>query len=175
MLVRGITLENLFAAGCVASRALGNEIELCDVRPANKSGTAWRFRAKVKHLDRPGHRLHLHAWMLGAASRPRRSRHRCGHGYAHLFTAIYERVPQAVITTAMARYTSAAHVLVEFPGVLQRNIGSHFYPVPLSDACSCPTDEVETDTIEPWQWRLGEPELPSRENTTGADALEGVV
>ena len=47
MLVRGITREDLEAAVEVASSELGNTILLDELRPANKKGTAFRFRVKV--------------------------------------------------------------------------------------------------------------------------------
>jgi hypothetical protein len=160
MMVRRISEEDLLAAVDVASRSLKNEIVLEDLRPVNRQRTSWRFRTKVKHLDRPGHRIHLHSYVLGAVEKPRRSRHLCGHGHAHLYVAIFERSPAATIRTALATYKGSAHFLSTFDEVMERNVGSRYYPIRFADSCSCPSDVVETSTIEPWRWWLGEPELP---------------
>jgi hypothetical protein len=86
--------------------------------------------------------------------------------------AVYERAPEAIIRTSLACYRGYAHFLVEYPRVLQEtNIGSAFYSLPLADACSYPSDEVETITIEPWEWRLGTPEMPSPENLGGREEV----
>ncbi len=112
MLVRHISKENLLAAVEVASRSLGNDIVLEDLHPTNQARTSWRFRTKVKYLDHPGHRVHLHSW----------------------------------------------------GDVMEANVGSRYCPVRFADSCSCASDAVPTDTIEPWTWRLGEPALPTPES-----------
>jgi hypothetical protein len=172
MLVRHISKDDLWAAAAVASRSLGNEIILEDLRPTNRQRTSWRFRIKVLDLGKPGHRIHLHSYVLGAADKPRRSRHLCAHGHAHPYTAIFERSPNAVIRTALATYKGSAHFLSTFEDVMERNVGSRYYPVRFADSCSCPSDDVPTDTIEPWTWRLGEPELPTPE---GVNHREEVI
>jgi hypothetical protein len=148
MLIRGVTRDDLMAAADVASMALGNELVVYDLRPANRSQTAWRLRLKVADLDKPGARLHLRDYYFGVTERPRRSRHACCHAHGAFYTAVFERNEHAVIETAHARYRGARDFLCAYPVVLDRNIGSMMFPIRFGDCCTCHSDLIETDSIE---------------------------
>ena len=163
MIIRGVSLEDLEAARDVASQLLGNEIVFSQVRPY--SPKVHGIRLQVKDIDGPGARRHSCMYLLGHAERPRRSRFACAHTYGHLFAAIFERNPEARIHTAMADYKGVRDFLDKYPGVVDANVGSQMFPIRYGDECTCLSDEIPTDTIEPYLWWCGEPELPSTANT----------
>ncbi len=142
MLVRGISREDLEAAVGVASRALGNELEAYDVTLANKRGDAWNVRLKVRDLDEPGARLHLHMYYLGHAPKPRRSGHACGHAVGAFMAACFERNPHARSKTGFVSYRDAWDFLSSYRQILDRNIGSQMLPIHFGDSCTCEDDEV---------------------------------
>jgi hypothetical protein len=171
MIIAGVSLQDLEAARDVASQALGNELIFSELR--SYSPTRHAARLQVRHIDRVGARRHCHlsiarssswVYVMGLTDKPRRSRYACGYCYAYLFTAIYERAPEATIRTAFCTYRNWHHFLAAYPDVLDMNVGSSAYPIRLADACNCETDEVPTDSIQPWLWRLGEAQMPGPKN-----------
>jgi hypothetical protein len=169
MIVSGISREDLEHARDVASRILGNELvfsEFHSYRPNRH-----RVRLQVADIDDPGARRHPHAYMMGYAKRPRRSRFACGHAYGMLFVAIYEREPHARIQTAMAVYSDVWGFLGTYEAVLDKNSGSVMVPVRYADECTCVTDDIYDDPLRPYLWDLGGvPELPNATNTQGIGA-----
>ncbi len=170
MIIRGISREDLLAAADVASMALGNRLEVYNLWPANRSETAWRLRLKVADLDKPGARLHLNSYYLGHSEEPRRSRHACAHAHGAFYCAAFERGATS-IGTAMATYRGAQHFLYTLPEILERNIGSVFFPIRFADSCTCPSDYIATDSLRPELWHYGTAELPSVENTSKRDEV----
>jgi hypothetical protein len=122
-----------------------------------------KVRLQVADLDGPGARRPSMMHYMGAAKAPRRSRYACAHAYGFLFVAIYERNPHAYIRTAYATYHNAWKFLAKYESVLYRNVGSPMCPIMFADACTCPSDEIPTNTIE----YLGHAEVPSPETMLG--------
>jgi hypothetical protein len=162
MIISGITHEDLESARDVASALLGNEIVFSELH--SYSPKRHQVRLQVRDIDGPGARRHSHSYVMGATGKPRRSRFACRHTYGHLFAAIYVRNPLAKIQTAFAYYRDLWDFLAYYQDVLDRNIGSVMYPLRLGDECTCDSDEIPTDTLEPWMWRRGHEELPSAQN-----------
>jgi hypothetical protein len=54
--------------------------------------------------------------------------------------------------------------------VLDSNVGSIMYPLRYADECTCCSDYIPADTIQPWTWERGHMEMPSRENTETINA-----
>jgi hypothetical protein len=165
MIVSGVSLEDLEAARDVASQVLGNELVFSELH--SYSPTWHGIRLKVENMNLPGARRHSHMFAMGYAPHPRRSRFACSHAYGHLLVAVFERNPEARIHTAMADYEGFRDFLHKYPDVLDRNTGSQMLRIRYGDECSCPSDEIPTDTLEVFMWRpVGViPELPSPANT----------
>jgi hypothetical protein len=54
--------------------------------------------------------------------------------------------------------------------MLDSNVGSIMYPLRYADECTCLSDYIPADTIQPWTWERGHMEMPSRENTETINA-----
>src|SRR5215218_6530985 len=79
MLVKGIARGDLEAAVEIASGTLGNRLELYAMYPANRRGSAWRFRVKVADPDAPGARRYFRRYGLRLTKAPKRSHNPCTH------------------------------------------------------------------------------------------------
>ena len=146
MLISGISAADLEGAREVASAALGNELIFTEF--VSTSGRRHKVRLQVRDIDGPGARRHSHSYIMGYGNAPRRSRYACAHTYGVLFTAIFEREPDARIQTAQITYRGALEFLMTYQDILDRNIGSTWYPLRFGDECTCETDEINTDTLE---------------------------
>jgi hypothetical protein len=165
MIISGVTREDLEAARDVASAALGNQ--LIFTRFDSYSATRHVISLQVKELDAPGARLHLHSYYLGYAWKPRRSRRACGHAFGAFLTAIFERAPGARVQSTMNTYSGYKDFLEHYQDVLDTNVGSVIFPIRFGDLCNCPTDEIDTSTLEEYLWRApgDRAVLPNLENT----------
>jgi hypothetical protein len=67
------------------------------------------------------------------------------------------------MSATYATYRNAWKFLAKYESVLYRNVGSLMCPIMFADACTCPSDEIPTNTIE----YLGHAEVPSPENMLG--------
>ena len=61
-------------------------------------------------------------------------------------------------------------ILCTYLDVLDSNVGSIMYPLRYADECTCCSDYIPADTIQPWTWERGHMEMPSRENTETINA-----
>jgi hypothetical protein len=107
---------------------------------------------------------------FGYGKRPRRSRYACAHTYGFFFVAVFERNPDARVHTAKADYRGYREFLDKYLDVLDSNVGSIMYPLRYADECTCLSDYIPADTIQPWTWERGHMEMPSRENTETINA-----
>jgi len=160
MIISRVSAEDLEAARDVASQLLGNELVFSEhyIYGPKKHG----LRLQVRDIDGPGARRHFHMYLLGHAEKPRRSRFACTHAYGHLFVSIFERCPEARIHTAMADYRGFRDFLDKYGGVVDSNVGSLYLPIRYGDECTCPSDEIPTDTLT---YRSLGAEIPDPENT----------
>ena len=73
-----------------------------------------------------------------------------------------------VLTTSISpsHKMSPEHAL----DVLDSNVGSITHPLRNADECTCCSDYIPADTIQPWTWERGHMEMPSRENTETINA-----
>ena len=144
MLVRGISREDLEAAVEIASGALGNHMELYAMYPANRSGSAWRFRVRVADPDAPGARRYLRRYRLGLTRAPKRSHNPCVHALGALCVAIFERKPYAQVETLHPAFFGGVcfrdvrEFLRNYEGMVTQERGE----------CTCETDEIESGTID---------------------------
>jgi hypothetical protein len=69
----------------------------------------------------------------------------------------------------MADYKGVRDFLDKYLDVVDANVGSQMFPIRYGGECTCLSDEIPTDTIEPYLWWCGEPELPSTANTPLAE------
>jgi hypothetical protein len=99
MLVKGISRADLEAAVEIASRTLGNRLELYAIYPANRRRSAWRFRVKVADPNAPGARRYFGRYRLRLTKAPKRSHNPCSHALGALCVAIFERKPYAHVET----------------------------------------------------------------------------
>jgi hypothetical protein len=168
MIISGISRMDLESARDVASTLLGNQLVFSQF---HSYGTErHQVQLQVADIDGPGARRHSHMSMLGYGKRPRRSQYACAHCYGFFFVAIFERNPDARVRTTKADYRGAYDFLNKYPDVLESNVGSIMYPLRYADECTCSSDEIPTDTIEPWMWERGHAEMPNRENMETIDA-----
>jgi hypothetical protein len=144
MLVKGIARADLEAAVEIASGTLGNRLELYAMYPANRRGSAWRFRVKVADPDAPGARRYFRRYGLRLTKAPKRSHNPCTHALGALYVAIFERKPYAHVETFHpaffrgVRFRDAREFLRKYKGMVDGERGE----------CTCETDEIETVTID---------------------------
>lgn len=144
MLVRGITRGDLEAAVEIASGTLGNRLELYAMYPANRDGSAWRFKVKVADPDAPGACRYFRRYRLRLTKAPKRSHNPCSHALGALCVAIFERKPYAQVETLHpaffggVRFGDVREFLRKYKGMVNQERGE----------CSCETDEIETGTID---------------------------
>jgi hypothetical protein len=62
----------------------------------------------------------------------------CWHGFRDFFRAVYRRNPDAVFTTAMAKWAGSEHFEANFPASGMRNVGSAYMPMMAAEVCRCP-------------------------------------
>ena len=129
-----------------------------------------RERLMVRDIDGPGARRHSQMFRFGYGKRPRRSRYACAHTYGFFFVAVFERNPDARVHTAKTDYRGYREFLDKYLDVLDSNVGSIMYPLRYADECTCCSDYIPADTIQPWTWERGHMEMPSRENTETINA-----
>lgn len=125
MLARNVTIPDLEHA----ARETGVVADIRAVTSNGRSttGVAIRFGLTLT-ADRQWERR---------SYRGRRVHAVCWHGHREFFRALFRRVPDADVTTALARYTSPAHFEATF-GATDKNIGSMVEPMQFSEACACP-------------------------------------
>jgi len=144
MLVKGISRADLEAAVEIASRTLGNRLQLYAIYPANRRRSAWRFRLKVADPNAPGARRYFRRYALGFTKVPKRSHNPCPHALGALCVAIFERKPYAQVETlhpAFFRgvlFRDAREFLRKYKGMVDRERGE----------CTCESEEIETVTID---------------------------
>jgi hypothetical protein len=144
MLVKGISRGDLEAAVEIASGTLGNRLELYAMYPANRSRSAWRFRVRVADPDAPGARRYFRRYRLVLNKAPKRSHDPCAHALGALCVAIFERKPYADVETFHpaflrgVRFRYVREFLRKYEGMVDRERG----------ACTCGSDEIETETID---------------------------
>ena len=61
----------------------------------------------------------------------------CWHGHRDFMLRLFERYPDAILASHLARYEGRAGFLANYPETGETNIGSAMYPVRLSDVCYC--------------------------------------
>ena len=144
MLVKGISRGDLEAAVEIASGTLGNRLELYAMYPANRSRSAWRFRVRVADPDAPGARRYFRRFRLIPTKAPKRSHDPCAHALGALCVAMFERKPYAHVETFHpaflrgVRFQYVREFLGKYEGMVARERG----------ACTCESDEIETETID---------------------------
>lgn len=69
----------------------------------------------------------------------------CWHGHRDFFRAVYEKSPEAVFITAVARYDGSEGFEETFPSTYTKEIGSVFDPCWYGNACFC-DEGVEPDS-----------------------------
>jgi hypothetical protein len=144
MLVKGISRADLEAAVEIASGTLGNRLELYAMYPANRDGSAWRFKVKVADPDAPGARRYFRRYRLRLTKAPKRSHNPCTHALGALCVAIFERKPYAQVETFHPaffggfRFRDSREFLQKYRGMVDREQGE----------CTCEINEIETGTID---------------------------
>jgi hypothetical protein len=144
MLVKGILRGDLEAAVEIASGTLGNRLELYAMHPANRRGSAWRFRVKVANPDAPGARRYFRRYRLRLTKALKRSHNPCSHALAALCVAIFERNPYAQVETSHPAFFGGVRFrdVREFLGKYKEMVNREHWE------CTCETDEIETGTID---------------------------
>jgi hypothetical protein len=168
MIVSGVTREDLLAAADIAGGVLGNPLHFTRLDSYNPKRHV--VRLQVASLDLPGARLHLHPYLLGRSQKPRRSRRACGHAVGAFLVAVFERNPNARVQSTMCTFKGVKSFLALYRTVLERNVGSRMIPIRFADSCQCFTDDIYTDTLEPYLWEQGHMEMPSAENVETTNA-----
>lgn len=64
----------------------------------------------------------------------------CWHAYRDVLTELFDRYPNAIARTAMAKYEGKDGFERNYPNTGDTNIGSMMYPMCAADACDC------------WEW-----------------------
>ncbi len=77
----------------------------------------------------------------GAGSRRsasgRRMAKACWHAHRDVMQALFDAYPDAVLQTALAKYTGAQSFADTFESTGDGNVGSMAQPLPMRDACEC--------------------------------------
>lgn len=108
-----------------AAAAIGVEVD-----GPTREGRGWRFRLRLADLPRNGPpyvRVGRHGLIAAV----------CWHGFRDFLRYVFERYPEAVAITAIARYEGKAGFERDYPATGDRNIGSVICPVLYRDACRC--------------------------------------
>lgn len=103
-----------------------------DAGPIGQNGYGFRGRIIGQETDGPGTRH---------SASGRRGRWACWHAYRDVLREIFAQYPDAVVTTAMARYEGAAGFESTYPATADVNVGSHFSPAYMSELCACDDNE----------------------------------
>jgi len=90
-------------------------------------GTGYRVRLKLA-TDKRYQRMSHSGRRVAAV---------CWHGHRDFFRALYQRAPEARVSTGMADYRSAEDFEASFEATGRRNIGSQMDPVSYRTACFC--------------------------------------
>ena len=133
MLIHGATEEDLRAALEVANYGYHN---LCfSEEPIGGDPLSWRLRLGVEGLDGPGCRRS--APQLRRFFRRRRMPSACWHAHRDYLSALFERTPQARVTTSIASYQGYRDFLHHHPLTGDIGIGGIMTSYRLADACNC--------------------------------------
>lgn len=62
----------------------------------------------------------------------------CWHATRDVLAAMFDADPDAVVTTAMARYDGRDGFHRTFPGTADHNVGSMIAPASIEEMCECP-------------------------------------
>lgn len=132
MIIKGLTQSDLQAIidHVNAGSGKGNiEIDGSAVNPKlNNAGTRFRVKLRVKlSKGKFGRRSHS----------GRRIAALCWHGFRDVLMELFDRFPDAKVSTAYAVYDGRQGFLDKFPGTGQRNIGSVMEPMTAASACDC--------------------------------------
>ena len=105
---------------------------ICWERAPEKQGKALRFTLKVKDSKAPGARV---------SHQGRRMAKACWHVHGHLFDALFERCPEAVVIPSQGMKIHA-----KGGNWIDREIGSYARPMKYSEACGC-NDALDSEAV----------------------------
>lgn len=125
MKVKGLTSMALHEVFMAVNDEHGTSLFMDNFKPV---GRFWQFSVRL-HSSK--HRFHRRS------HRGRRLVAACFHGHKALYEEIFKRNPEAVIVTAFARYDGHKDFLDKYRAVGNKNIGSQFQPLYMSEACDC--------------------------------------
>ena len=97
-------------------------------REPERKGNFLHFTLKVKDSSGPGARRSHSGRKLASA---------CWHVHRDLMMLIFDRHPDAILVTALARYEGRDDFYNKFEATGNVNIGSQFQPITMQDACEC--------------------------------------
>lgn len=101
-------------------------------KEVNRTGYGYRGRIIGEASSLPGTRR---SWS------GRRGPWACWHAYRDVMRAILTQYPDAVITSAHARYEGLAGFEITYPHTANVNIGSAYSPAYMPELCDCDDDE----------------------------------
>lgn len=135
MLIRGVTEEDVRAALEVADYGYRNLCFSQGPEPISENRLSWQLKLGVEDLDGPGCRRSApQVWRF---FRRHRIRSACWHAHRNYLYALFERAPQARVTTSIASYQSYRDFLCHHSVTGDIGIGSIAAPYRLADACNC--------------------------------------
>lgn len=102
------------------------------------SGTVVRFTLRVESSGQAG---------AARGFSGRRSTSACWHAHRDVLAALFTLRPDAVVSTAVAKYEGASGFLDRFPDTAWRNVGSHMQPLYMVNACDCQADEEDNGPV----------------------------
>lgn len=135
MIVRGATEEDIRAALEVADYGYHN---LCfgeKPKPTTGRRLNWQLRLSTKDLNGPGCRRS--APQIRRFFRRRLIRSACWHAHRDYLYALFERVPEAGVTTSIASYQGYRDFLSHHPATANIDIGGLILPYRFAGACNC--------------------------------------
>lgn len=98
-----------------------------------RNGETVAFRTIVRDSRRAGARRSAEGRRMPVA---------CWHATRDVLAALFDADPDAVVTTALARYDGRDGFHRTFPGT-DRNVGSMIHPALMSELCECSDDVRE--------------------------------
>lgn len=124
--------RNCAVADVEAAVAAANEEHAYDMRLDFTSGHNGNFRGRLLPVTGSSTRNGRRRSPSG-----RRVHAMCWHAHLAMLRALFERVPQARVTTALADYKGRANFEATWPNTGDKNIGPAFDPMSYEHACDC--------------------------------------
>ena len=85
----------------------------------------------------PGVRRSANVFITNKDGSQRRVHAACWHAYRDVLTELFDRYPNAVVCTALAKYAGKDGFAATYPATGYQNIGSQMFPIYASEACDC--------------------------------------